>query len=122
MLAQLARIQESSDAMVGLIDELVDVTRQQLGGGLALHRAPTDLVALVRRASRATSAASGRTIHLEVAVPELSAEVDAARLERVVGNLLSNALKYSPAGSAIGVWLERGGGRRGAGGGARGAR
>ena len=40
--------------------------------------------------------ASGRTIHLDVAVPELHADVDAARVRRVVGNLLSNALKYSP--------------------------
>ena len=105
VLAQLARIQESSDAMVGLIDELVDVTRQQLGGGLDLHRAPTDLVALVQESVESHQAASGRTIHLEVAVPALSAEVDAARIARVVGNLLSNALKYSPAESAIGVWL-----------------
>jgi signal transduction histidine kinase len=105
VLAQLARIQESSDAMVSLIDELVDVTRQQLGGGLDLHRAPTDLVALVQESVESHQAASGRTIQLEVAVPALSAEVDAARLARVVGNLLANALKYSPEGSAIGVWL-----------------
>ncbi len=105
VLAQLARIQESSDTMVGLIDELMDVTRQQLGGGLDLHRTPTDLVALVQESVESHQAASGRTIQLEVAVPALPAEVDAARLARVVGNLLANALKYSPEGSAIGVGL-----------------
>jgi signal transduction histidine kinase len=105
VLAQLARIQESADAMVSLIDELMDVTRQQLGGGLDLHRTPTDLVALVQESVESHQAASGRAIQLEVAVPALSAEVDAARLARVVGNLLANALKYSPEGSPIKVWL-----------------
>ena len=91
--------------MVGLIDELVDVTRRQMGGGLELHRAPVDLAALVQGSVEAHCDASGRPIHLEVAVSELHADVDAARVGRVVGNLLSNALKYSPAESAIWVRL-----------------
>jgi len=109
-LVQLARIQEGTDAMVGLIDELVDVTRQQMGGGLELHRAPVDLVALVQGSVEAHRDASGRLIHLEMAESELHADVDAARVGRVVGNLLSNALKYSPAESAIWVrlWQEDG--------------
>jgi PAS domain S-box-containing protein len=106
-LVQLARIQEGTDAMVGLIDELVDVTRQQMGGGLELQRAPVDLVALVQGSVEAHRDASGRPIHLEVAVSELHADVDAARVGRVVGNLLSNALKYSPAESAIWVRLSQ---------------
>ena len=107
VLVQLARIQEGTDAMVGLIDELVDVTRRQMGGGLALHRAPVDLAALVQGSVEAHRDASGRPIHLEVAVSELHADVDAARVGRVVGNLLSNALKYSPAESAIWVRLSQ---------------
>jgi signal transduction histidine kinase len=91
--------------MVSLINELMEVTRQQMGAVLAVQRVPTDLVALVQDCIEAQRAASGRTIHLEVDGPELYAAVDAARLERVVGNLLSNALKYSPEGSAITVRL-----------------
>ena len=59
-LVQLARIQAGTDAMVGLIDELVDVTRQQMGGGLELHRAPVDLAALVQGSVEAHCDASGR--------------------------------------------------------------
>jgi PAS domain S-box-containing protein len=103
VLDQIARIEESTDAMLGLINELEDVARQQMGGVVELHREPADLVALVRSGVDALRSASGRTIHLEAAVPELRATVDAARIARVAGNLLSNAHKYSPAGSAIWV-------------------
>jgi signal transduction histidine kinase len=103
VLDQLALIEESTGAMLGLINELEDLARQQMGGTIELHREPTDLVALVRGPVEALSAASGRTIHLETDVPELHATADAARIGRVVANLLSNAHKYSPAGSAIWV-------------------
>jgi two-component system sensor histidine kinase BaeS len=110
VLSQLVRIQEGTDAMVGLINELVDVTRQQMGGGLELHREPTDLVALVEDSIAAQRDASGRLIELEATMPYLLADVDAARIARVVGNLLSNALKYSGADRPITVRLNREGG------------
>jgi signal transduction histidine kinase len=105
VLVQFARIQEGADAMLDLINELVDVTRQQMGVGLDLHRVPTDLVALVQDCIEIHRDESGRPIHLEAAVPELMADVDAARIGRVVNNLLSNAIKYSPAKSAITIHL-----------------
>lgn len=105
VLAQLGRIQQETDAMVGLINELEDVTRQQMGGVLDLYRERTDLVALVQGSIEAQRAASGRLIHLEATVPELHATIDAARITRVMGNLLSNARKYSPADRAIWVHM-----------------
>ena len=104
---QLTRIQEGADAMVGLINELADVAGQQMGRVLEMQRESTDLVGLVRGYIEAQRAVSGRRIELEADMPALVAEVDAARIERVLGNLLSNALKYSPAGSAITVRLAR---------------
>jgi signal transduction histidine kinase len=103
LLGQLARIQTGTTTMVGMINELVDVTRQQMGGALDLHREPTDLVALVQDCVESRRDESGRLIRLETEVPELHADVDAARVSRVVGNLLSNALKYSPAEG--GIWV-----------------
>ncbi|HVC81003.1 MAG TPA: ATP-binding protein [Chloroflexota bacterium] len=103
VLGQLIHIQDGTDTMLGLINELVDVARQQMGGGIDLNREPTELVALVEGCVEAQRDASGRPIHLETDLSELHALVDAARITRVVGNLLSNALKYSPADSAI--WL-----------------
>jgi len=107
LLGQLARIQEGTDTMLGLINELVDVTRQQMGGGLDLSREPIDLVALVRDSIAAQQSANAPPIELEARVPELGADVDAARIARVVGNLLSNAIKYSPGGGTITVCVAR---------------
>jgi signal transduction histidine kinase len=107
VLGQLLHIQEETDTMVRLINELVDIMRLETTGGLDLQRRPTDLVALVRDGIAAQQNVGAPPIALEARVPELVAEVDAARLTRVVGNLLSNAIKYSPDGGAITVRVAR---------------
>jgi signal transduction histidine kinase/DNA-binding NarL/FixJ family response regulator len=99
----LGGILQGTAAMLGLINELLDVARMEMGAGIDLQRTPTDLVTLVRESITAQRTASRRVFHLDAAVPELRADVDAARLTRVVGNLLSNAVKYSPEERAISV-------------------
>ena len=103
----LARIEESTDAMLELINQLLDVTRQQMDGHLELHRQQVDLLALVRGCVDAQREASGRVITLEADLPDLLAYLDSARITRVVGNLLSNALKYSAGDRPILVRLAR---------------
>jgi len=101
VLRGLARIEEGTDAMLDLINQLLDTTRQQMGGGLDLSRQPTDLLALVRGCVEAQREASGRTLTLETDLADLHLGLDRARITRVVGNLLSNALKYSPTDRSI---------------------
>ena len=96
--------------MTRQIDELLDVARLRLGQGLTLDRRPTDLVALARRGVESFQHTTERhRLRLEVQGAgddgRIVGEWDAARLERVVDNLLANAIKYSPNGGEVGVTI-----------------
>jgi signal transduction histidine kinase len=98
----LERIDVGVGKMQALIDELLDVTALQLGRPLLLKRQPTDLVALTRQlAAEQQLGAPRHQIRFEATVPELVGDWDAARLERVLANLIGNAVKYSPSGGEV---------------------
>ncbi|MDQ2759051.1 MAG: ATP-binding protein [Actinomycetota bacterium] len=107
--AELTDIIETESARLArLVDDLLDLSKIQAG---ALAPAPDwcDIHDAV-----ASSAAHVRTGHpLELALPaDLPlVRVDAAQLERVLSNLIENAVKFSPPGSAVRVSAGQGGGR-----------
>ena len=91
--------------MVDLTEELLDVTRLQ-AGQLALHPEPTDLVALTRRVvARLQVTTERHPITIHAAQEHFVAEVDPRRIEQVLGNLVTNAIKYSPEGGRIDLTL-----------------
>jgi signal transduction histidine kinase len=101
---RLTTIGRAATAMTAQIGELLDAARLGAGQPLELDRRPTDLVALARRvAAQVQQTATRHTIDVQAAVPELVGQWDAVRLERVLGNLLGNAVKYSPEGSEVNV-------------------
>jgi signal transduction histidine kinase len=102
--AGLDRIIAASARMAELINELLDVAQLQAGQELALTLRPIDLVELVRRVvdGHAQVAPSHR-IAVDCPDAALVGAWDAFRLERVLDNLLANAVKYSPEGSEIAV-------------------
>ncbi len=120
----LDEIDIATDRLTGLTDELLDVTRLQ-AGQLLLHPAPTDLVALVRRVvSRIQPTTTHHQLDVSIGAAggrgtrasneKMIATVDAARIEQVLTNLLTNAIKYSPRGGPIHITLARRNGLGGA--------
>ncbi|MEI6245257.1 MAG: ATP-binding protein, partial [Acidobacteriota bacterium] len=84
------------------VNDLLDVARLE-AGRLELHYARVDVSKLVRFiASHFDVLAEEQRICYSVVEPgELPAEVDVARYERVLLNLLSNAFKFTPNGGSI---------------------
>jgi PAS domain S-box-containing protein len=101
---RLATISQTATTMAAQIGELLDAARLRAGQPLELDRHPTDLMGLIHRVvAQVQQTTTGHTIDVQAAVPELIGNWDAPRLERVLGNLLGNAVKYSPAGGDVSV-------------------
>ena len=96
-------IEEQADRMNELVAGLLDVARIQTGE-LPVNPEPAEVMALVDRARSAYSS-SGAVNPLEIDVPPDLPLVlaDRQRIVQVLGNLLSNAVRYSPQLSAIRV-------------------
>lgn len=106
-LGPVETIEGASARMLGLLDELLDATRLQLGQPLELHPAPVDLAELAREvAGRHQVAAPQHTIVVDAASGAVGTW-DPVRLERVLGNLIGNAVKYSPEGGEVRVAVRR---------------
>jgi PAS domain S-box-containing protein len=91
---------ESGTRMQTLIEDLLARSRREAGSA-DLHLAPTDLVQLARRIVDQTATSTARErIDLE-GVEQLPVVVDPAQIERVVANLLTNALKFSAPESRV---------------------
>ena len=98
-------IDQATTRLVELTEDLLDVTRLQ-AGRLALHPEPTDLVALTRRVvTRLQVTTERHTLSIHADQEYLVAEVDPRRIEQVLGNLVNNAIKYSPEGGCIDIML-----------------
>ncbi|MBA2673364.1 PAS domain-containing protein [Ramlibacter sp.] len=89
--------------MVRLIDDLLDVARVSRGR-LELRIAPLTLQAVVEHAletSRGLVEVAGHVLEVELPQAPVWLQGDLTRLAQVVGNLISNAAKYTPRGGRI---------------------
>ena len=93
------------DAQNRLVGDLLDVSRVR-AGKLEFHVERCDLASIVRDATTAQRLAwPGRTIELDAPDAEVSVNADAQRIEQVVTNYLTNALKYSPGDASVAISL-----------------
>ncbi len=100
------KVEHPLHLMERLIHDLQDAFHLQMSH-LALHRTPCNLVELCRSVLDEYLVGTGVAPTLEVLDDHLQAWVDRERISQVLLNVLSNARKYSPEGSAITVTLQR---------------
>ena len=99
----LERIAFASGRAQRMIRDLLDFTKARLGGHLPVNRAPLDFHTLARQVvDELRESHPERTVHLE---QQGDGEVtwDGDRVAQVLGNLLSNALNYSPPDTPVRV-------------------
>jgi signal transduction histidine kinase len=97
------RIESTVARMSRIIDGLLDVTRLELTGHLQLARVRMDLVDVAKRLVMEHQERAPRHRIVLAGETSLVGEWDQARMERVVDNLIGNAVKYSPAGGVVTV-------------------
>jgi signal transduction histidine kinase/DNA-binding response OmpR family regulator len=90
-----------------LINDFLDLQRIE-AGGFTLSLEPFDLPELLAAQVELFSGQSERhTVELETADGELEVVGDRDRVSQVLGNLISNAIKYSPGGGSVVVGAEQ---------------
>jgi PAS domain S-box-containing protein len=97
------------DHLVRLVDDLMDVSRISRGK-IELRKEEVDLGAAVTRTLEAMRPAvemRGHRLEVTLPVEPVTIEADPARLEQIVGNLLTNAAKYTQPGGQIELTVGR---------------
>ena len=109
--SMIATIQRQAQQLARIVDDLLDVSRVQLGK-IRLTKEPVDLARLAVQcveALKTSGKGHGRTVKVDVPRTPIVIIGDAVRLEQVLWNLLDNALKYSPPESPVTVTVARAG-------------
>jgi K+-sensing histidine kinase KdpD len=98
-LALAETIQGEATRLDRVVEQLLDLSRLEAGSAEP-HRELWHVDELVSQALAGLGAEATR-VRLEIGSEAPPVEVDAAQVERVLANLLDNALKYSPSGSFV---------------------
>jgi signal transduction histidine kinase len=104
-------MERNTELQARLVQDLVDVSRG-LAGRLQLSLTPVDLSALccgVVDSMRPSTNQQQIALNLHVPDEPIVLVADPARLRQIIGNVLANALKFTPAGGRVDVEISRDG-------------
>jgi PAS domain S-box-containing protein len=95
-----------ADNLSHILNNLLDLSRSQ-AGKLVVVPQPVDVRSVVERVLEALNVESSHKLVIDLAPGLPHIHADQLRLERVLYNLVHNAIKYSPSGSTIRVFVRR---------------
>jgi signal transduction histidine kinase len=101
----LKNAHNSSKRLVGLIQDILDVSRME-EAELPLTRSLTDMNDLARGCVHLLEPLSGQAnveLSFQISSVPVTANVDAALIQRVMSNLISNSIKFTPSGGKVTV-------------------
>ncbi len=101
----IGRIAANARRLNALVADLLDLDRLSRGI-IEPNRYPTDIAALVMKVVEGTDALGDHPVTVDARSLVLS--VDAAKVERIVENLVSNAARHTPSGTRVWVRVEEG--------------
>jgi protein-histidine pros-kinase len=104
-LGLVQRVRGSAGKLERLLGDLLDLDRLRRGI-LEAQRHQVDIEALVHHTLE-TLSTDGRSLQVVVEPPGLKAEVDPAQVERIIENLVVNAVRHTPASASIEVRVGR---------------
>ncbi|HEU5230499.1 MAG TPA: hybrid sensor histidine kinase/response regulator, partial [Ktedonobacteraceae bacterium] len=102
MASSLTGIDATVLRITMLVNELLDLAQLQVGKPIQLTYQSVDLLAIIRQViTEQQQTSRTHKLRLDTTLEELRGSVDVVRLGRVIANLISNAIKYSPKESEI---------------------
>jgi signal transduction histidine kinase len=101
-----ARILSSGNRMSRLIEDMLDLARARLAGGILVKLEPADFGTLVERVVREHQAAAPERIVETHFAGDFSGQWDAERIAQVASNLIGNALKHGDPAASVQVRLD----------------
>lgn len=109
LLRMLKKIKSNAGRMTGLVENMLDLGALQRGDVVIETRAfePSELARSVVESWRLNANTKGQTISLEPLPVSAAFISDPHLVRRILENLVSNAVKYSPQGTTVRVRVER---------------